>query len=369
MKARHAHDRSLSTADLDVGTFGAWAGWLALLGTLAAGCGRTPSGPIEVSITGEEAVVDGLIYKQAPVAGTLVFVDGWTVKFSRYLTVISNIRLAQPGSDPGQQQIVGPTVAESRSPMVVDLVKGLSVPLTRFSEQLDGQPFDTTTRYAFSFDVVPYSTLAMQKNLTADAATTAALALMQQRGYSTYLEGEATHAPYDPGDPAIFQSFPTRVRFQLGFGQEVSYLNCSNPDNGGDEAANRGIQPRQDGVATAKIAMHVEHTFWDKLNVENPSLRFDPLAARSVVTQQGGELVGALDMDALMGVPVSALVDRNNQPVLDRGSVAGYVRKPGPLAYDTNGTPGVSTLRAFAIFSSQAMAHLNGEGLCYVSRR
>lgn len=343
----------------------------ALTQSLGCGAGETDSaaGTIDVGITGEEAVQDGLPFTKMPAAEQIVLVDGWSIKFERWLTSVENIRLSEPGKDPAQQQVIGETVALQPGPWVINLTRAEKTPLASFAAKMNGKPFDTTVRYAFSFDLAPAKASAKRMNL--DASDEAALAEMQQRGWSNYVEVTATHDPYDAMDDMSFRDYPTKVRFKLGWGGTVSYLNCSNPDNGGDEQANRGVQPAQGAKKNADIYIHIEHPFWDQLNVENPPSRFDAIAARAVTKMEAGQLVGDVAMDDLAGVPVSRLVNKAGAEVKDRtvpGLVKDYVRKTGALAYSPNGAS-VSDLKEFITYSAQSMAHLNGEGICYVQRK
>ena len=337
------------------------------------GCdaGETGSGAgsIDVGITGEEAVQDGLPFTKMPSAEQIVLVDGWSIKFERWLTSVENIRLSEPGKDPAQQQIIGETVALQPGPWVINLTRQEKAPLASFAAKMDGKPFDTTVRYAFSFDLTPVKTGA--KRVSLDASDEAALAEMQQRGWSNYVEVTATHDPYDAMDDMSFRDYPTKVRFKLGWGGTASYINCSNPDNGSDEQANRGVQPAQGAKKNADIYIHIEHPFWEQLNVENPPARFDAIAARATTKMEAGQLVGDVGMDDLAGVSISRLVNKAGADVKDRtvpGLIQNYVRKAGALAYNPNGAT-VSDLKGFVIYSAQSMAHLNGEGICYVQRK
>jgi hypothetical protein len=65
----------------------------------------------------------------------LVLVDGWSLSFKRWLTVVGNVRLNQPGKDPAQQQLVGELVAQQAGPFVVDLVRQTVTPLFKFTRQ------------------------------------------------------------------------------------------------------------------------------------------------------------------------------------------------------------------------------------------
>lgn len=339
---------------------------------VGAGCGTmTTSDPpgartIAVGITGEDTAAAGFPFKASPADGELVLVDGWSLSFKRWLTVVGNVRLNQPGKDPAQQQLVGELVAQQAGPFVVDLVRQTVTPLFKFTQATGGSALDTQTRYAFSFDLLPATSAAQKIGL--DAAADAAFAEMTQKGWSNYVEVVATHAPYDAvrDGNAAFMNYPTTVNFKLGWGGTTSYLNCSNPDNGTDEVSNRGVAPKQDGEQMANIHMHLDHPFWNKLNTENPPMRFDAIAARA----PGTGSTRSVTMTDLSSSLVTKLTDASGKDVPDRAVLPqGYQRVAGALSYDANGTSGVDTLDKFIAFSSQAMAHLNGEGLCYVQRK
>jgi hypothetical protein len=347
-----------------------------LLGSFACGPGEQPGGAgrIDVSISGEDQARDGIPFDPAPRDGEPVFVDGWSVTFERWLMVVGAPRLSEPGPDPAQQRLVGAPVAAREGSWVADLTRpSTTAPagaagqgdidgayLFSFDRRMDGGALDSKTRYAFSFDVTPATAATQKVNL--DAAGEAALGQMVQQGLAVWVEGTATRA-----DDAMmpFDSYPTKVTFQLAWGRQTGQINCSNPDNGNDPEKNRGVQPRQDGAQRAVITIHTEHLFWDKLNVEAPNLRFDPIAARARKT--GTE--GAVTLDDLAGAMVVKLTGSDGRDVTDRGSLPGYTRRDGALSYDPNGTPGVATLKDFIVYSARSMAHLNGEGLCYVDRR
>lgn len=338
---------------------------------LLPGCGKEDmDGPpgartIEVSISGEDEATEGLPFDPMPTNEALVFLDGWSLQFDRWLVVVNSVSLNQPGPDPAQQQKVGAAVAREAGPFLVDLtrpVKGDETPLFTFKQAADGKALDTQTRYALSFDTGPATSAARRINVA--PGDSALVEQMIQKGYSHYVEGTATH---DPDTSDAFKDYPTTVKFRFGWGGSVSYLNCSNPDNGADEEKNRGVQPKQDGPQRAVLTLHLEHPFWDKLNIENPPLRFDPIAARAAAPAMTGA-PAEVSLEDLEGSVITGLTDRIGKGVQDRGVLPGYTPKPGTLQYDASGVASVLNLKQFVIYSAQSLAHLNGDGLCYVSR-
>src|SRR5260221_10934459 len=113
-----------------------------------------------------------------PAGGQAVFVDGWSILFERYLVVLDHVRVNQSGVDPAMQQAVGALVAQQDGPWVVNIrahgsLSGAggppetAVPLLVFNGPTAGGTFDTTARYAFSFDTVPATFAVRNVNLLA----------------------------------------------------------------------------------------------------------------------------------------------------------------------------------------------------------
>lgn len=322
---------------------------------------------IQVSLSSEALGQQGFAYTSTPAEGDPVFVDGWSVVFSRILVTVGNVRLHRPGSTPTDPSSVGAVVAaDARSFAVEAHAAGpltgagggeeTAIPLMVFRAPDGGGSLETTVRYAFSYDVVPATARAVNVNLTADDAT--AYDEMIRRGWSTLVEGTATYAGAAPDATSPLREYPRAVPFRFGYGAPAQYVNCKNPDNGGEETP--GVQPSASGAARAQITFHTDHFFWSALGVEDPPLHFDPMAAR----MQGA---GPLTLDDLATVPVTNLTDRMMRPVPDRGAqTRGYTPRGATLNYDTGGVSGVNDLRDFVVYSARAAGHLNADGLCFV---
>lgn len=370
---------------LDAGDAGADTGGGG--GNLPAGFFSTPltppftmTGPndprsVQVVASGEALAETGFDYTATPPEGEVGFVDGWEVRFDKYLVVVGNVTLSTPGPDPAQRQTVGPTVAEAAGPWLVDLHRAGAVsgagegehasPLALLRMPTAGGQFDTAARYAFSFRTVPAS--GSMSNVNVTEADRADVEQMLARGWTHFFSGTARYrgraasATVDP----TFVSYPTEVRFRFGFGAPAQYINCHNPQLGEEDTpANRGIQASMTGPVRAQLTMHTDHFFWDQADVEGTPLRFDALAARSQGFGMGA--MAAVSMDDLMGVSLTAPLDRANMPVIDRSNMTMGQSGVGPLAYRRNSAMNVNDLRDFVAYNARQQGHLNSDGLCFV---
>ena len=327
---------------------------------------------VQVSASGEALAQRGYGYESSPAEGEPVFIDGWELRFSRYLVVIDRVGLYAQAADPDVRESVGKAVVERRGPWIVDLKKNgplvgaggapeTAVPLTVLSAD-----FDTSRTYAFSYETAPASFAVQNTNLR--MADRDALLEMIDHGWVKYIEGTASYAGRAPSDAVdrAFRAYPKRVHFIFGVADPARYVNCHNPDIGeSDEPKNRGVRPSADGATRAQLTLHTDHAFWDQADVEGTPLRFDALAAR---VQSFGEerAVHELRLSDLADVSPSALQDRLGDPVRDRAQqTSGY--SPGAVAppvYGSNGVEEISDLRSFVAYNNRAQGHFNSDGLC-----
>ena len=325
---------------------------------------------VQVSASGEALAQQGYNYESAPAAGEPVFVDGWELRFSRYLVVIDKVGVYQLGADPDVRASVGKPVVERRGPWIVDLKKTgpligaggapeTAIPLTVLTAD-----FDSARGYAFSYETGPASFAVRNTNLR--MADRDALLEMIDHGWVKYIEGTASYVGRASGDS--FQKYPRRVHFLFGVADPARYVNCHNPEIGeSDEPKNRGLRPSADGAVRAQLTFHSDHAFWDQADVEGSPLRFDALAARAQAFGED-EATHELRLDDLADVSPSALTDRLGAPVRDRGDqTSGYTRGAvAPPVYGTNGVEEITDLRSFVAYNNRAEGHLNSDGLCLV---
>ncbi len=326
---------------------------------------------IQVSISSEVFGQRGFAYSAAPPQGEPVFVDGWEVRFTRVLVTVKNVRLNGPGATPTDPASVGAAVAANPRAYAVNVQREgpltgagggeeTAIPLFVFTASDRGAALDATTRYALSYDLVAATTSATNVNL--DAADLTAYQTMITRGWTELIEGAAAYRGVAPPTGSAFASYPTRVRFSFGFGAPAGYVNCENPDNGGE--GRPGVQPSATGRARAQLTLHMDHFFWEALGREDPPLHFDPIAARA----QGSGAEATVTLDDLADVAPTNLRDRMGRTVPDRGGqTMGYTaRDPAAVSLDLGGASGVDDLRTFAVLSARAAGHLNADGLCAV---
>lgn len=361
------------------------------LNTVACDPGFTQTKPnkpgtVQVTFSGETFGVNGLPFQPVH-AGDPVFVDGWTVSFDEILVVLGNFRLSENATASADWKQVGPSVATKKGPYVVDMHKPSGFvgsdgespagALFKWDGRDDGKAFDTSIRYAFSYDVQKAVYPATQLNLT--PGQFADYDLMVQKGWSKLYRGTATFVGTGvhptPAVQAKFAALPKTVKFVFGFNDAGGLVNCVNPDNGagdgaGHDLGNRGINTNSNGATTAQVTLHVDHAFWDAVKIEGTPLRFDPVAAWATSANS----TTPLNLNALATRPLSTTF-ADGTPLPDRGPFmnvpGGYTSNqsnPDQIVLDLNGVPS-STVRGladFMAFSAQSQMHLNADGLCYV---
>jgi hypothetical protein len=339
-------------------------------------------GTIEVTFSGETLGQVGLPFQPAT-AGDPQFVDGWNMTFDEILTVVGNFRLSPGATQYASWSQLNPTVATKSGPYLVDMHKPTGFTgkdgvepaqaIFKWDTQDNGQPFDTSVRYAFSYDVMRAAYPVAAVNVT--AAQQADYDLMVSKGWSKLYRGTATYVGTGtyptPAVQAKFAALPQTVKFLFGWNDATSYVNCQNPDNAGLDLATRGIQPNPSTASIAQITLHVDHVFWDKVLIEGTPLHFDPIAAWAPSTAG----TTAVDLTPLLlGKPL-ATTFKDGTPLPDRAPYqnvpGGYTTdqaNPSQYTLNLNGLPSVNApdMINFMAFSAQSQMHLNANGLCYV---
>ena len=349
-----------------------------------------------MTFSGETLGISGLPFCPAN-AGDPYFIDGWNMVFTEYIFVVANVRLNEDPLMDQTWQDMGAQVAIKPGPYVIDahLASGFvgkdgvepASGLFLWTKLDNGQGFDTSVRYAFSYDVVRASYPATAVNLT--QAEYADYATMVQYGWSKLIRGTATYVGTgiyaNPGDPnaanaqALFAALPITVNFAFGWNDATQMLNCVNYDftSSEDNLADRGVQTNPDGTYIAQITEHTDHIFWDKLRQEGANLRFDPLAA---FAPTDGSLFWINNtpqkIETTFGdASKTHLPDRapyQLQPGCANATPANEYSNDGTgdglqVVLNVNGTTGLTdSLPVFMAFSAQSQSHLNAQGLCYV---
>lgn len=280
-----------------------------VLGALTA-CSAEGTGSVRVSLSGEEAAVEGF-----PV-DDIAFADGWSVAFEKVLVSVVEVRLETRDGESAGLEV---------DPVVADLHLGNVVAWT--FEEVPARRWDRVAyRYA------PPTMDARRVN----AVTDPDLAAMVAGGHSMWVEGVATR------DAA-------RVSFAFGFDLDVDNVRC---ESGFDTT--EGLIVREGALEEAELTFHLDHLFFDSYATDEPALRFDAMAAMATD--------GAVTLADLQGQSTSDVRDADGDPLTtDEGAPVIY--DPGDLVLDA------PTLRAFVRAAATTVGHFQGEGHCeYVVR-
>jgi hypothetical protein len=356
-------------------------------------------GGVLFAVSGEVLALTG--YRFPPVqAQDPAFVDGWDVRFTRLLTTIDKIVLADnPDKVPGDESQTDDVLAEVDGPWAVDLShadpsyllgKGgpgeQAVPIAAMSKQNNGESFKTDgTRYAFGFDVIAATSRA--KNVNLDSAALADYAAMIDARCAVLYVGTATFKgnKADPACyPAGYEKWPDVVSFRLCFQTPTSYVNCQNPDNQGtafpNEESQRGIAFQTGKSVIGQVTMHTDHPFWDSVLHDSPA-HFDQFAARVVGQGTDGGTPPTVTLEMAKGVDYTAYADALGNKLQWRYCIEPptdvHAKLTGPMAFDpetvphaTGGDPatGLRDYYDFAMYNQSTQGHLNSDGLCFVRR-
>ena len=364
-------------------------------------------GGILFTASGEAAAVTGVAFPPAT-AGAPVFVDGWSVRFTRLLVTVDDLTLsAGPNVSPGDESCTEPAVAKLTGPWAIDLARAAPGDLpgkggggeraVAIAALAGG--FDTggATPYAFGYDVVPAVTAAMNVNLDPDDLVD--YARMVDDGCTVLYAGTATFqgtsctcpTPADPNHActdrgAGWPQFGDTVPFRFCFKSPASYLNCQNPDNSGEplpgEEAPRGIYFQKGSSVIAQVTIHLDHPFWDSVLHDTPA-HFDQFAARVAGQGPPGTHVTfpTVTLEMTQGVDYTQVTDAQGARLAWRACTApdASIHAPfvGPMAFDAQSVPhapgaeactGLRDLYDFATYNQSTQGHLNSDGLCYVVR-
>lgn len=151
------------------------------------------------------------------------------------------------------------------------------------------------------------------------------LTLMQDNGYSVYVEGSATNGT------------DTKT-FRWGFTDGVRFGDCV--DVGGGQETN-GIVVTSGSAVDMQLTLHGDHFFYDDLQSGDAALRFDNLAAADADDD------GVVTLEELAQVPLANLPAEN-----------------GPYGV---GASDVNDLGGYVRAAVHTLGHFNGEGHCSVT--
>jgi hypothetical protein len=282
---------------------------------MAACGGAAPTGSLKFDISGEDAAVSGFPVDDE--GEVIALADGWTIVYSKVLIGVGNLSVK------GADGVVG---YESAARYVVDLHRGPAELAT--VEALEARRWEKV-----SFEI-----LAPNAGATAGAGVAAAdVERMVANGFNYWIEGTATKDA-------------RTVTFAWGFRNATRNTDCT---DGADGKA--GVVVSQNSSTRAEFTVHLEHMFWTSLGSEQAELRFDPMAAKA-------DPEGHVTFEALATQSLDAPKDAEGKPI---PSASGA----GALAYDAQSdATDPKNLQEFVLAATATMAHLNGGGLCTITR-
>jgi hypothetical protein len=283
----------------------------------AFACIRDPtsagSGTEEFSTWGEEFIEQGIPAGD----GTTGFVDGWSLKYTKFLVNYHAITVADAAGN------VVATLDQSR---FVDNTKiGVKALVT----------FPNLTAKAYT--QVSYEIKTAVANAIVVAGDPADLARMVSKGYAFYAEGTATKV--NPADATK----PFTKTFHWGFKTQTSYTNCHSAEENGISTEGAVITNNQ--TDESQLTTHGDHLYYDSLqsgdNAKPTRIRFNEKAAADDVAP--GNADGEITLQELC----KANID--------------------PTIYNTSGLPG-ATIGDFVISLARTIGHYRGEGECTIKR-
>jgi len=258
-------------------------------------CTDTGSGNVAFSTWGEEFIEEGIPATE--------FADGWSVKYDRFLVVLSGVKVAD-----------GTTVAgEMGTPRLFNHVVPKPKPVVDFPS------LAAKTWPNVSYVIGP----AANAELGA-GATEADKTLMTAGGYGLYVEGKA-------------QKGADSRTFKWGFSVKTLFDSCKG-DVSGKEVD--GVVVANGGTDAVELTIHGDHLFYDDLQSPEAKVRFQNIA----------------DADA----------DKNGEVTLAELEAVKLARlPPANGAYGTGSDSKVVDLKAFVTELSRTVGHFRGEGECF----
>ena len=280
-------------------------------------CDAGSGGTVQVFVEAEDTIPNGL----EPGDGDEQVVDGWTVRYDRFIVTVGDFTAAR--SD-GTEQLSAPTV------YVVDL---LNLPagglvLAEFTDV-------EATRW----DKVAYSLPGAGADaLAAEGTDPADLQMMIDGGLSIYIEGEISKPDGQAcpaGDPAACLPAAS-VRFAWGLAAGTRFADCAPPTGA------LGFAVPSGGTAQVKPTIHGDHWFFTNLTqgAEVTQRRAQWIADADL------DLDGETTLDELRAVPAADLF-------------------PAELGYNLSGAiiP-IATAHDYLEAQARTLGDFQGEGEC-----
>ncbi len=267
-----------------------WLKAVVLMG-LAACSGGT--GDVVFTTYGED-----FIEQEIPASA---FEDGWSVKFTKFLVTLGEVKVANVGGEVG---------AEASGARVYDVHRAGPVEVERF-RGLAAEDWQEV-----SFAIAPSSEATMGNASAEDVER------MKTGGWGVYVEGTGMKGE-------------VTKHFAWGFAQDTLYERCGHPDLG------EGLTVPSGGEEVVQLTIHGDHLFFDDLQSPEAKMRFEAIAAADGLGIAGPD--GEVTLEELEAVDLTTL---------PRGT------------YGTGGAGNVRTLKDFLHGLVRTVGHYRGEGEC-----
>lgn len=261
---------------------------------------------------GEEFIEDGIPAGD----GTSGFVDGWSLKYEKFLVNFHDIEVADSADH---------VVAKMDKPRFVDNTKPGVKDLISFSD-LDAKAYPRV-----SYAIKP----AVDDEEIVGDADPDDLAMMVDQGLSVYVAGTATKEDPDDSSKTIIKTF------HWGFKTQTAYQDCHAAEENG--VSTEGVVVTNNQTDDSQLTTHGDHLYYDSLqsgdNAKPTLIRFEEKAA--------ADDAGDADGEVTLGELCQANID--------------------PSLYNTSGLPG-ATIGDFVISLARTIGHFRHEGECTIKR-
>lgn len=229
----------------------AFAAGSCALALSTAACGSSDptgsggAGTLSFTTWGEEYIEDAIPVDPGDGSG---FVDGWTVRYDKFLVNFQNIVVADARGDMAAS-LQSSTLFDNTLPGVKTIIEFEAVPAKAWDR--------------ISYEIAPVTA----STELAEGVPEADKALMLTGGYSLYVSATASKGEVEK-------------RFAWGFAIGTRYEECRAEQDGREEA---GVIVTNNGRLEAQLTTHGDHLFYDRLQASSDpaiatSLRFDTLA-------------------------------------------------------------------------------------------
>jgi hypothetical protein len=208
---------------------------LSVIAALALTACEPPVAVVKFTTWGEEYIEQEIPVEKGAEAG---LVDGWTVKYSKFLVVFKDITIADEK---------GTVVSKQPGAKAYDLTK--KGPIEVYSTSIPARRYDVV-RYAIAPDA----------NVEAGNIDAADLALLKSRNASLIVVGEGTRG-------AVKKSY------EWTFTNDTLLDNCEKAEAGG-----KGVVVTVGQTETVQLTVHGDHFYYDDLQAEDTKLRFQAIA-------------------------------------------------------------------------------------------